>query len=307
MTYIRNIYLKISYIKCVIETLKMAKKSTPASQATTTQTQQSAPATPAPAQQAAASTPAPEKKARAPSKKTDSAPAPAQQTASSTPSQASAPAPAQQAAPAKEKKARAPSVKKEEAAQQVASTSTPSPQPSSEQSHDEQPQSVELLFQTLVSQAEALMETQKTWLATLRRAVKCYTRESREMARANARLAAKRARRQNGADGQKRAPSGFQIPTSISDSLCDFLGVTHGTKMSRNVVTKQINSYIRENNLQVKENRRSFVPDTKLGGILGKLQDVDASTGFTYFNLQRYISRHFTSNAASATATSAAQ
>jgi chromatin remodeling complex protein RSC6 len=151
------------------------------------------------------------------------------------------------------------------------------------------------------------METQKTWLATLRRAVKCYTRESREMARANARLAAKRARRQNGADGQKRAPSGFQIPTSISDSLCDFLGVTHGTKMSRNVVTKQINNYIRENNLQVKENRRSFVPDTKLGGILGKLQDVDASTGFTYFNLQRYISRHFTSNAASATATSAAQ
>lgn len=300
MTNIRNIYLKISYIKLVIETLKMAKKSTPAPQATPAQTQQSAPATPAPAQQAAATTTAPEKKARAPSKKTDASPAPAQQAAPATP------APVQQAAaPAKEKKARAPSAKKEESTQQAAAPTTSAPQASGEQSHEEQPQSVEVLFQTLVSQAEALMETQKTWLATLRRAVKCYTRESREMARANARLAAKRARRQNGADGQKRAPSGFQIPTGISDNLCDFLGVAHGTKMSRNVVTKQINNYIREHNLQVKENRRSFVPDTKLGGILGKLQDVDASTGFTYFNLQRYISRHFTSNAASAASTTA--
>ena len=139
------------------------------------------------------------------------------------------------------------------------------------------------------------METQKTLLTTLRRAVKLYNRESREMARTNARLAAKRARRQGG-DGTKRAPSGFQIPSSISDALCDFLGVPHGTKKSRNEVTKQINAYIREKNLQVQENRRSFVPDNKLSAILGKLQDVDASSGFTYFNLQRYISRHFTPN-----------
>jgi chromatin remodeling complex protein RSC6 len=280
----------------------MAKKSTPAPQATPAQTQQSAPATPAPAQQAAPAATT-EKKARAPSKKADATSTTAQQSVAPVAS-----TPEQQAAPVKEKKARAPSAKKDDAtsapAQQAAST--PAPQASSEQSHEEQPQSVEVLFQTLVSQAEALMETQKTWLATLRRAVKCYTRESREMARANARLAAKRARRQNGGDGQKRAPSGFQIPTSISDNLCDFLGVAHGTKMSRNVVTKQINNYIREHNLQVKENRRSFVPDTKLGDILGKLQDVDASTGFTYFNLQRYISRHFTSSAASATTTSSA-
>jgi chromatin remodeling complex protein RSC6 len=275
----------------------MAKKSTPAQQATPAQTQQTtAPATPAaaPVQQAA-----PEKKARAPSKKADSTstPAPAQQTAAP-----STPAQTQQAA-APEKKSRAASKKSEASSESV--PATPAVQSSTEQSSEEQPQSVEALFQALVSQAEQLMETQKTWLATLRRAVKCYNRESREMARTNARLQAKRARRQN-ADGQKRAPSGFQIPTGISDSLCDFLGVAHGTKMSRNVVTKQINNYIREKNLQVQENRRSFVPDTKLGAILGKLQDVDASTGFTYFNLQRYISRHFTSNNASATATSSA-
>lgn len=275
----------------------MAKKSTPAPQATPAQTQQAA-ATPAPAQQATPAA-APEKKARAPSKKADT---PAQQAAPATP------APAQQSTPAAtpEKKVRAPSKKAEAPAQAAPSTPAPVQQSSStEQSSEEQPQSVESLFQALLSQAEQLMETQKAWVATLRRAVKCYNRESREMARTNARLQAKRARRQN-ADGQKRAPSGFQIPTSISDNLCDFLGVAHGTKMSRNVVTKQINNYIREKNLQVQENRRSFVPDTKLGAILGKLQDVDASTGFTYFNLQRYISRHFTPNSASATTTSSA-
>jgi chromatin remodeling complex protein RSC6 len=273
----------------------MAKKSTPTQQATSAQ-QPTTPATPAvPVQQSAA----PEKKARAPSKKAD---APAQQ--ASTP--ATPAVPAQQAAattPAPEKKARAPSKKAE-----PSSSATPAPaqQSSAEQAQptEEQSQSVEALFQALLSQAEQLMETQKTWVATLRRAVKCYNRESREMARTNARLQAKRARRQN-ADGQKRAPSGFQIPTSISDNLCDFLGVAHGTKMSRNVVTKQINNYIREKNLQVQENRRSFVPDSKLGAILGKLQDVDASTGFTYFNLQRYISRHFTPNSSASTAATA--
>ena len=265
----------------------MAKKSTPAPQATPVQ-QSTTPAVPA--QQAAA----PEKKARTPSKKADT-PAPAQQT--------STPAPAQQASTnAPEQKTRGSSKKTDESVQSA--QVTPAPQSSLEQSTEEQPQSVESLFQALLSQAEQLMETQKTWVATLRRAVKCYNRESREMARTNARLQAKRARRQN-ADGQKRAPSGFQIPTSISDNLCDFLGVAHGTKMSRNVVTKQINNYIREKNLQVQENRRSFVPDSKLGAILGKLQDVDASTGFTYFNLQRYISRHFTPNSSASTTATA--
>ena len=277
----------------------MAKKQSQSTQQSTAATpapeQQTAPVTAAPAQVAAS-----EKKTRAPSKKAE---APAQQAAPATPS----PAPTQ--AVASEKKTRAPSKKAEAPAQQAA-PATPAPAPvavssSSEQSSEEQSQSVEALFQTLVSQAEQLMETQKTWLATLRRAVKCYTRESRETARANARLAAKRARRQGG-DAQKRAPSGFQIPTNISDNLCDFLGVAHGTKMSRNVVTKQINNYIREQNLQVQENRRSFVPDTKLGAILGKLQEVDASSGFTYFNLQRYISRHFTPNSASTTVASSA-
>ena len=55
--------------------------------------------------------------------------------------------------------------------------------------------------------------------------------------------------------------------------------------------------YIRDKNLQVPENRRSFIPDDKLKAILGPLKDMDVDKGFTYFNLQRYITPHITSSA----------
>ena len=58
-------------------------------------------------------------------------------------------------------------------------------------------------------------------------------------------------------------------------------------------------AYIREQNLQVPENRRSFIPDKQLGSILGPLKDIDKDKGFTYFNLQRYITPHITSSASS--------
>ena len=93
---------------------------------------------------------------------------------------------------------------------------------------------------------------------------------------------------------KKREPSGFAVPTNISSDLCDFLNVPHDTKMSRTDVTRKITKYIRDKNLQVPENRRSFIPDTQLGGILGPLKEVDKEKGYTYFNLQRYITPHIT-------------
>mgnify|MGYP001461754400 CR=1 FL=1 len=103
---------------------------------------------------------------------------------------------------------------------------------------------------------------------------------------------------------KKREPSGFAVPTNISSDLCDFLNVPHDTKMSRTDVTRKITKYIRDKNLQVPENRRSFIPDTQLGGILGPLKEVDKEKGYTYFNLQRYITPHITSSAASTTVSS---
>jgi len=86
-----------------------------------------------------------------------------------------------------------------------------------------------------------------------------------------------------------RAPSGFVKPTKISDELAKFLEKPVGSEMARTDVTREINTYIRKHNLQDKENGRKINPDVKLQTLL-KLKKTDE---LTYFNLQRYMSPHF--------------
>lgn len=86
-----------------------------------------------------------------------------------------------------------------------------------------------------------------------------------------------------------RAPSGFVKPTKISLELSTFLGKPSGCEMARTEVTREINKYIRSNNLQDKTNGRKIIPDAKLTALLN-LKKTDE---LTYFNLQRYMSPHF--------------
>jgi upstream activation factor subunit UAF30 len=86
-----------------------------------------------------------------------------------------------------------------------------------------------------------------------------------------------------------RAPSGFVKPTRISDELAKFLDKPAGTEMARTEVTREVNNYIRKNNLQDKDNGRKINPDPKLVTLL-KLKKSDE---LTYFNLQKYMSHHF--------------
>ena len=86
-----------------------------------------------------------------------------------------------------------------------------------------------------------------------------------------------------------RSPSGFVKPTLISNELAKFLGKEEGSEMARTEVTKELNSYIRANKLQDKQNGRKINADKKLSTLL-KLNKNDE---LTYFNLQRYMSPHF--------------
>jgi len=101
----------------------------------------------------------------------------------------------------------------------------------------------------------------------------------------NAQKASQKKKRKVG----NRAPSGFVKPTLISNELAGFLGKPEGSEMARTDVTREINKYIRTNNLQDKENGRKINPDKKLTSLL-KLKKGDE---LTYFNLQRYMSPHF--------------
>jgi len=97
-----------------------------------------------------------------------------------------------------------------------------------------------------------------------------------------------------------RAPSGFVKPIPITSELADFLGKDHGTEMARTQVTREINSYIREHNLQDPSNGRIIIPNQALRTLLR----VPQKDELTYFNLQRYMSHHFVK--ASATTSSSA-
>jgi hypothetical protein len=107
----------------------------------------------------------------------------------------------------------------------------------------------------------------------------------------------------------KNSPSGFAKPNKISDELCDFIGVPHGTEKSRTDITRLINAYVKEHNLNKPENKRFILPDDKLKKIL----NVGESEEINYFILQKLISHHFPASAsktatkpvATATATTA--
>lgn len=128
-------------------------------------------------------------------------------------------------------------------------------------------------FQKLINQISSLKteyrNIEKKWMRELKLAQKLSTKRKRKAG--------------------NRAPSGFVKPTRISDELASFLEKQPGTEMARTEVTRDINKYIRTNNLQDKVNGRKINPDQKLATLL-KLKKTDE---LTYFNLQRYMSPHF--------------
>lgn len=201
--------------------------------------------------------------------------------------QVAAPVVVESAAPAVEKKAKAPKAK---ATKAEAAAPAPEPvvaAPADAPADAEAPlaeQSVEFLAK--LQQLSVMISTLKTEYRALEK------KWSREVKTAQ-KVSSKKKRKAG-----NRAPSGFVKPTKISDELASFLGKEKGTEMARTEVTRDINKYIRTNNLQDKENGRKINPDAKLTALL-KLKKNDE---LTYFNLQRYMSPHFAKATKEATA-----
>ena len=86
-----------------------------------------------------------------------------------------------------------------------------------------------------------------------------------------------------------RKPSGFAVPTKISDALCEFMNKPKGSMAARTEVTQYIINYIQENNLQWNENRKIIKPNEPLKTLL----DVKQNEEVTYFNIQRFMNKHF--------------
>ena len=91
---------------------------------------------------------------------------------------------------------------------------------------------------------------------------------------------------------QKKKPSGFAKPSKITHELCEFMTRPVGTELARTEVTKYLIKYIQSNNLQNPENKKIIRPDDKLKTLL----EIDETTELTYFNLQKFMNKHFQSS-----------
>jgi len=86
-----------------------------------------------------------------------------------------------------------------------------------------------------------------------------------------------------------RKPSGFAKPSLITDELCLFMQLPSQSEVARTEVTQHIIKYIREHNLQHVDNRKIITPDSALKKLLGSNDEEEV----TYFNLQKFMNKHF--------------
>jgi len=89
-----------------------------------------------------------------------------------------------------------------------------------------------------------------------------------------------------------RQPSGFAKPTKVTKELCDFMNKSEGSEIARTEVTRALVAYIKENKLENTSNSKIISPDDKLKVLLG----LDESQELTYFNIQKYMNKHFVKN-----------
>ena len=89
----------------------------------------------------------------------------------------------------------------------------------------------------------------------------------------------------------KRAPSGFAKPSKVTKELCEFMDKPEGSEIARTEVTKALVSYIKTHNLIETNSKQKIILDDKLKSLLGIQSDI--TEDITYFNIQRYMNKHF--------------
>ena len=89
---------------------------------------------------------------------------------------------------------------------------------------------------------------------------------------------------------KERKPCGFAVSSKVTPVMCEFMGRKEGELISRIEITKYLNKYIKENNLENSENKQIIIPDDKLWKILG---EEAVNQKITHFTIQKYLNKHF--------------
>lgn len=144
-------------------------------------------------------------------------------------------------------------------------------------------------MQEQLAETATFIHSAQTNFKTLQTAIKSlekeYSKERKEMEKKVAKTTRK--------SSKARSPSGFAKQSPISAQLAEFLGLPEGTELARTEATRKINAYIKEHNLQNPAAKKQIICDAKLKGLL---QPADGEV-VEYFNLQRFLKKHFTTKA----------
>lgn len=122
----------------------------------------------------------------------------------------------------------------------------------------------------------------RTEITNMQSRVRAIERNAKREIRALKKNADKNKNRKVG----NRKASGFATPTNISPELLKFMGKEAGVKVARTEVTQFIITYIKNNNLGVS---KEITLDENLKTLLG----AKCGDNVTYFNLQRFMNKHF--------------
>ena len=144
---------------------------------------------------------------------------------------------------------------------------------------------VDVLLKSLISTVQSRISADKTLLSQLRDLNKIITRERKENSKSLRKLTKGRKKKTGG----NKSPGGFTKPTLLSPPMCTFLELPEGTELPRTEVTRRVNTYVKNNNLQNPDNKKQIMADKNLKQLL-YLNNTDV---LTYFNLQRFMKIHF--------------
>jgi chromatin remodeling complex protein RSC6 len=89
---------------------------------------------------------------------------------------------------------------------------------------------------------------------------------------------------------KKKTP---QVKLNLSSELTKFLSVDNDIKLTKADVMKQISSYIKTKDLQIKEDKRRFKPNKELSKIFGlKATKSTPLPNLTFVEINKYVSQH---------------
>lgn len=93
---------------------------------------------------------------------------------------------------------------------------------------------------------------------------------------------------------RKKNNTKIHLPMSVSPALRKFLKLGSEELISKKDVMGRISSYVKEKDLQLKDNRRKFKPNSALRKLFGI--SAKKTAPMTFVEINKYISHHFPSS-----------